>query len=1355
MIHRVIILEENRYTADQIVRTLRETGIDAATVVATIDEAYQSLGRRSYDLALIPSKYLGRHIRTLSAIEPKLRFILTVSSTGDKASLHYEDPVIGHVPIDQVESVLPVMLSTIDQDLSALPTPGSTNSQALTQTGLKAPVLMASATTEPLEPGSPTGSIGRELRRRPNPEKKSAADGSRWQGFINLVVFLVPRLFFGALVLLFIIWLSYLGLNMAGGMSVGEAALDAFPDTLAYVVRLLHGSLGETGVASGSLISVPVGEVVAVILPRSLGLVGLSVLLATIVGLFLGIRAASRGSKRSLGILVATIIGISIPSFFAAFLLQWLVITLTRQTGRPLIPAGGFGWDTHLILPVLVLAARPLAQITRISFISISEVREQDYIRTARSKGLRNYQITLRHVMRNAAIPILSTIGISVRFALTILPIVESFFGWPGAGAALLKGIAQQDSDLVVALLLCFGLLFILINIILEFSYRLIDPRLWNRPASAGSKSRNRPIDLIRGAAEYGQDILKNNPLTDLYRQIRASRKTDPSPLSQQLVPQLKQDDPDIALPTARKIGWQAAVRNLPFMLGGILVLGLVAVIFFGPNMAPNSPYHTLGLVEIDGQLTPPPFPPDATYPMGTDALGRGILSLLLAGAQQTLVLGLLVVGARILAGVLLGAIAGWTNGSWMDRLIVGTSEALAAFPALLLAMIFILALGIRQGLPPFVIALCLVGWGEVMIFVRGEVIRIRPQPHIESAIALGARTPRIVGRHILPLILASLISIAAIEMGAVLMLLGELGFISIFIGGGSLINLPSYTMLYSDVPEWGALLANVRLLARGYPWTAFYPMLAFFIAIMAFNLFGEGLRRLVADGSLIINRIFNRYTFLFVVIVMVAIYWFQSNSGATPFYRAHAKEFAAQEAMVYLEDLITPEMEGRALGSAGMDEAAEYIALKFDDLGLQAGGQKDTFFQERRHSYMQLESDPLLAIHDGGPEPVLGEDYAAYPGRAMNDGAISGPIRFVGLGQMSPFFSSTWRPTYPELERMDFSEDIILVLSDREVDILHWKGKGGMLIMTDDPDKLSRRYTIGGLAPWGDTPWIWVTEDTVNRLLAGSGYAVEDLQEQIEHLPPENVLTMPISTEVSMAVDGTYVKNYPVRNVIGYIPGTSGMDRCTVCLGENLIVVMVQYDRPPIGPDGQVYQGASDNAGSTAVMLEAIRVIQETDYQPYKSFLFVAYSGEGLDGGELVNDPDVKRFLQARTGMSKFKVEAIIRLHGLGGDSGDRLIVSSGGSLRLAELMDEAAGHMGVKSKRSDDAIQMAFVYEDNPFAQGGQEAPTVILAWEGWQDTSGLPLDDADHISTDNLEDAGRSLAMALMILGREINY
>ena len=144
-----------------------------------------------------------------------------------------------------------------------------------------------------------------------------------------------------------------------------------------------------------------------------------------------------------------------------------------------------------------------------------------------------------------------------------------------------------------------------------------------------------------------------------------------------------------------------------------------------------------------------------------------------------------------------------------------------------------------------FVVALCFVGWGEVMQFVRGQVMAIRPKAYIESAVAVGLRTPRILLSHVLPNLLPALIALAALEMSAVLMLLGELGFVGIFIGGGAFaeLDVAGAPYHYSDVPEWGALLSNVRLYSRSYPWTAFYPALAFFVAILGFNLFGEGLR--------------------------------------------------------------------------------------------------------------------------------------------------------------------------------------------------------------------------------------------------------------------------------------------------------------------------------------------------------------------------------------------------------------------------------------------------------------------------------------------------------------------------------
>ena len=149
-----------------------------------------------------------------------------------------------------------------------------------------------------------------------------------------LVGFAVPRLVFGAVVLIFIIFLSYFGLDMATGTEFGPALQRASTDTLTYLERVLHADLGLTTAGSETLLPRPVIEVVRERIPRSLGLLGISLLFAAVVGVILGVTAARSGSQRSLGILVATLVGVSVPSFFAAFLLQWIFITLTQKAGR-------------------------------------------------------------------------------------------------------------------------------------------------------------------------------------------------------------------------------------------------------------------------------------------------------------------------------------------------------------------------------------------------------------------------------------------------------------------------------------------------------------------------------------------------------------------------------------------------------------------------------------------------------------------------------------------------------------------------------------------------------------------------------------------------------------------------------------------------------------------------------------------------------------------------------------------------------------------------------------------------------------------------------------------------------------
>jgi ABC-type dipeptide/oligopeptide/nickel transport system permease component len=142
------------------------------------------------------------------------------------------------------------------------------------------------------------------------------------------------------------------------------------------------------------------------------------------------------------------------------------------------VPISGFGWDARLILPSLVLAARPAATVTRLSHNALVNILQADYVRTALAKGLRPRLILVRHVLRSAGVPLLTTVVVSLRFGLAALPVVEYIFSWPGVGQRLLTGVYTQDTTAVVGMTLPLVLLFVLVNLLLEALYPLVDPRL-------------------------------------------------------------------------------------------------------------------------------------------------------------------------------------------------------------------------------------------------------------------------------------------------------------------------------------------------------------------------------------------------------------------------------------------------------------------------------------------------------------------------------------------------------------------------------------------------------------------------------------------------------------------------------------------------------------------------------------------------------------------------------------------------------------------------------------------------------------------------------------------------------------
>jgi peptide/nickel transport system permease protein len=200
---------------------------------------------------------------------------------------------------------------------------------------------------------------------------------------------------------------------------------------------------------------------------------------AAVGGLCFGIVAAlTRNKTVSLSLLIVTLLGISTPAFFLGLLLQIGELKYLATFGRRLVSIAGFGWDVqHMLLPVLVLAARPLAYLTRTTFLSLGQVMQEDYMRTALSKGVSSSRAVRLHAMRNVAVPVLTAIGVAVRFSLATLPVVELFFAWPGMGRRLLQAIDARQVSVVVALASVLGLTFLSANLLLDIAYRIVDPR--------------------------------------------------------------------------------------------------------------------------------------------------------------------------------------------------------------------------------------------------------------------------------------------------------------------------------------------------------------------------------------------------------------------------------------------------------------------------------------------------------------------------------------------------------------------------------------------------------------------------------------------------------------------------------------------------------------------------------------------------------------------------------------------------------------------------------------------------------------------------------------------------------------
>ncbi|RCV65599.1 peptide/nickel transport system permease protein [Methanophagales archaeon] len=253
-------------------------------------------------------------------------------------------------------------------------------------------------------------------------------------------------------------------------------------------------------------------------------------------------------------------------------------------------------------------------------------------------------------------------------------------------------------------------------------------------------------------------------------------------------------------------------------MVGAVLILFLALIALFAPYIAPHDPIE----INLKERL----LAPNMEYPLGTDNLGRCMLSRIIYGARISLQIGIIVVGITSVIGITLGMIAGYYGGV-LDELIMRGVDILLVFPGIILALVIAGILG--PGIFNVMLALAIVGWTGYARVVRGVVLSVKEKEYVESARALGVGDWYIITRHILPSCVAPIIVIATLGMAYVILAAAALSFL----GLGA----------QPPTPEWGSMLNNGKNFMRTAPHLTIFPGLAIMITILAFNFLGDGLR--------------------------------------------------------------------------------------------------------------------------------------------------------------------------------------------------------------------------------------------------------------------------------------------------------------------------------------------------------------------------------------------------------------------------------------------------------------------------------------------------------------------------------
>ncbi len=534
-----------------------------------------------------------------------------------------------------------------------------------------------------------------------------------------------------------------------------------------------------------------------------------------------------------------------------------------------------------MILPATVLAYGSMATIIRLMRGNMLDVLGQDYIRTAKSKGLTENQVTFKHGAPNAMIPTVTLLGMGFAGLINGSVLTETIFTWPGLGAWAITAMRSLDVSAILAYTLFSAFLYIIANLIVDILYAFLDPRVELGGHSSVAEILVVSLSIlmllvtylsIGVAVWFGLIILISLASLALYS-VANRLIANPEDvwvlllLSATLfviwsilsgffmviiyvsiilyslyVVAFWNDIRDGLAPKfdeLKRAAYQVK-RNPLTILGLVLVVSLLSIALFAPFLAPPSesqrdPMSMEEHFEFNYDHQPPCYfsctaesGQENGYILGSTDRGYDIYYGIVWGSRTSLDVAVKVVITGTFIAVIIGAVSGYYGGR-VDDIIMRITDVFIAIPGLVLALAIIAVTG-DNSIEMLMYALIIVWWPGFTRVIRAEALRIRKLPYIEAAKAAGASDFRIIFKHVIPNCITSIIVIATMDMGGIVLSLAALGFLGF--GGGA------------DLAEWGKLVSfGQDDMLKGDWWGFFFPGLAVALWALGFYLLGDGVR--------------------------------------------------------------------------------------------------------------------------------------------------------------------------------------------------------------------------------------------------------------------------------------------------------------------------------------------------------------------------------------------------------------------------------------------------------------------------------------------------------------------------------